>query len=185
MTTVESTLSEFDEEIVPVAESPFEMVCRLHRKHLYRYLLKVTLGDRREAEDLVQETMFRAWRHLQDHAADAERLRPWLFTVGRRVAIDAARARKVRPSEVILTDLGTLPADHDDIERAVLALTIRRGLMSLSPQHRQVLIEVFYHDRTTRDAAELLNVPEGTVKSRIHYALRALAAATQSDSVRR
>jgi RNA polymerase sigma-70 factor (ECF subfamily) len=159
-------------------EDPVEMIYRLHGKSLYHFLLRVTLGDRREAEDLLQETLFRAWRYLQENTADVERLRPWLYTVARRVAIDAARARQARPTEVIVNDIGALPATRDDIERMLVTLTIRSGLMSLSQDHRRVLIEVFYRGRSAREAAEQLGIPEGTAKSRTHYALRALAVAT-------
>jgi RNA polymerase sigma-70 factor (ECF subfamily) len=170
------TPSEDSSDLAP--EDPIEVIYRLHGKQLYRFLLRVTLGDRREAEDLLQETLFRAWRYLQDHTADVTHLRPWLYTVARRVAIDAARARQARPTEVIITDPGALPAAHDDIERLLVVLTMRRGLMSLTPAHRRVLFEVFYHGRTAPEAAAALGIPEGTVKSRTFYALRALAAVT-------
>ncbi len=70
-------------------EETMELIYRLHGRPLFRYLLRMTLGDRREAEDLVQETLLRAWRYMQDHAADAQSLRPWLFTVARHLSIDA------------------------------------------------------------------------------------------------
>jgi RNA polymerase sigma-70 factor (ECF subfamily) len=162
----------------PAPEDPIEVIYRLHRKPLYQFLLRITLGNSQEAEDLLQETLFRAWRYLQDHTADATRLLPWLYTVARRVAIDAARARQARPVEVIVTDPGTLPTTYDDIERLLVMLTMRRGLMSLTLAHRRVLIEIFYHGRTAPEAAAALGIPEGTVKSRTFYALRALAAAT-------
>jgi RNA polymerase sigma-70 factor, ECF subfamily len=162
----------------PAHEDAMEAICRLHRTAVYRYLLRVTLGDGPQAEDLLQETLLRAWLYLQDHAVDVQRLRPWLYTVARRVAIDAARARKARPEEVALTGLGSQPAGHDDIERMLIALTVRRGLMSLTSEHRKALIEVFYRGRTAKEAAAALGVPEGTVRSRVFYALRALAAIT-------
>jgi RNA polymerase sigma-70 factor, ECF subfamily len=162
----------------PAPEEPIEVICRLHGKPLYRFLLRVTLGDARLAEDLLQETLFRVWRYLQDHTADVTCLRPWLYTVARRVAIDAARVREARPAEVIVKDPGSLPAANDDIERMLITLTIRRGLKSLTPDHRRVLIEVFYHGRTSAETAAALGIPEGTVRSRTFYALRALAAAT-------
>lgn len=161
-----------------LSEDPVEVIYRLHGKPLYRFLLRITLGDHRQAEDLLQETLFRAWRYLQDHTADVTRLRPWLYTVARRVAIDAARAGQARPTEVILTDLASVPAASDDIERLLNVLTIRSGLKSLSPAHRNVLIEVFYHDRTAAQAAAVLGIPEGTVRSRVFYALRALGEVT-------
>jgi RNA polymerase sigma-70 factor (ECF subfamily) len=162
----------------PDPEDAIEVICRLHGRPLYRFLLRVTFGDHREAEDLLQETLLRAWRYLQDHTTDVTRLRPWLYTVARRVAIDAARARHARPAEVADHDVGTLPAASDDIERLLTVLTIRQGLLSLTRDHRQVLIEIFYRGRTAREAAQTLGIPEGTVKSRMYYALHALAAAT-------
>jgi len=169
----------------PGSQEPIEAIYQLHGKPLYRFLMRITFGDRREAEDLLQETLFRAWRYLQDHTADIAHLQPWLFTVARRIAIDSARARQARPTEVIVTDEGTLPAAHDDIERLLLVLAMRRDLMSLTQNHRQVLIEVFYRGRSAREAAEALGIPEGTVKSRIFYALRALAAVTDGTAAER
>jgi RNA polymerase sigma-70 factor (ECF subfamily) len=178
MTAAEPALTQLEDSGEPGTESPIEVLCRLHGRPLYRFLLRVTLGDRREAEDLLQETLLHAWRYLQDHTADVAHLRPWLYTVARRVAIDAARARQVRPAEVSVPDAGTLPAARDDIERLLVGLTMRRGLMSLTHDHRQVLFEVFYHGRSARETATALGIPEGTVKSRMFYALRALATAT-------
>ncbi len=176
--TAEPALTEFEDTGEPDQEGPIEVIYRLHGAPLYRFLLRITHGDHREAEDLLQETLLHAWRYLQDHTADAARLRPWLFTVARRVAIDVARARQVRPAEVTVTDAGALPAPHDDIERLLVGLTVRRGLMSLTHDHRRVLIEVFYHGRSAPEAAKALGIPEGTVRSRTFYALRALAAVT-------
>jgi RNA polymerase sigma-70 factor (ECF subfamily) len=160
--TAEPALNEAADCGASPVEDPIEAIHRLHGKALYHFLLRVTLGDRREAEDLLQETLFRAW----------------LYTVARRVSIDAARARQARPAEVTVTDVGALPAPRDEIDRMLVTLAVRHGLMSLSQDHRRVLIEVFYRGRSAREAAEELGIPEGTAKSRTHYALRALALAT-------
>jgi RNA polymerase sigma-70 factor (ECF subfamily) len=167
----------------PGAEDPFEVIYRLHGWPVYRFLLRLTLGDRRDAEDLLQETFFRAWRYLQDHTADVTHLRPWLYTVARRAAIDAGRARQARPAEVAITERN-LRAACDDIERMLVMMTMRRGLRALTLDHRRVLVEVFYNGRTAREAAAALGIPEGTVKSRTHYALRALALATGTGAER-
>jgi RNA polymerase sigma-70 factor, ECF subfamily len=178
MTAVQTALDQPSDRGGPGTEAPIEAVWRLHGRPLYRFLLKITFGDRREAEDLFQETLLRAWRYLQDHTADVTVLRPWLYTVARRAAIDAARARQVRPAEVIPADLAALPAGRDEIDRLLTGMTIRQALMSLTPDHRQVLCEIYYRDRTARETADALGIPEGTVKSRMFYALRALATAT-------
>src|SRR4051794_2277826 len=134
-----------------------------HAKPLYRFLLRLTFGERSLAEDLLQETLLRAWRNLDGLAADVETLRPWLFTVARRIAIDAARARQARPAEIGVVDLSLLPARDDAIERLLAEQTVRRALASISPEHRAVLVEIYYRGRSSSEAAALLGIPEGTV----------------------
>jgi RNA polymerase sigma-70 factor (ECF subfamily) len=180
VTATETALPPAGQSGGPGPEAPIETVCRLHGGPLFRFLLKITFGDRREAEDLLQETLLRTWRYLQHHTTDVTVLRPWLYTVARRAAIDAARARQARPSEVTATDLATLPAlpaGRDDIDRLITGMTVRQALTCLTPDHRQVLYEIYYRGHTAREAATTLGIPEGTVKSRMFYALRALAAA--------
>lgn len=173
-----TTLADGDE---PGSADHIEVMYRLHRRPVFRFLLRLTLGDRRDAEDLLQETFFRAWRYMQDHTVDVANMRPWLYTVARRVAIDAARARQARPTEVALSS-HNLRAACDDIERTLVTMTMRSGLRALTLDHRRVLVEVFYHGRTAHEAAAALGIPEGTVKSRTHYALRALALVTEKGA---
>ena len=79
-----------------------------HAGPLLRYALHLTNGDRQRAEDIVQETLLRAWLHPE---AIADRpARPWLFAVARNLAFDAHRARKARPHEVGEAALELLPA---------------------------------------------------------------------------
>ncbi len=152
-------------------------LCRAHARPLYCFLLHLTGGNVLAAEDFTQETLLRAWRHLDDLNADPVSQRSWLFTVGRRVCIDAARARRARPSEVSDIDIGIIADPDDAAEQIVDMLTIRRALAALTEAHRTVLVEAYYRDRSISQIAELLDLPAGTVKSRIYYALRALRAA--------
>ncbi len=149
----------------------------LHGRALYRYLLGLSYGQRQLAEDLVQETLMRAWRNIETLNADANTLLPWLFTVARRVAIDAARARRVRPAQTDDADVAELPVDADPIDQLLTVQTVRRALPRISPDHRQVVIELYYRGHTVAEAARILGIPEGTVKSRAHHALRALRVA--------
>jgi len=149
----------------------------LHGRALYRYLLGLSYGQPQLAEDLVQETLLRAWRNIEALNPDATTLLPWLFTVARRVAIDAARARKVRPAQSDDADVGDLPVDGDPMEAVLTAHTVRRALPRISPEHRQVVIELYYLGRTVAEVSQRLGIPQGTVKSRAHHALRALKAA--------
>ncbi|MFD9411860.1 sigma-70 family RNA polymerase sigma factor [Streptomyces sp. NPDC059989] len=163
-----------------MARTDAHALARLHSEHgkaLYGFLLGLTFGDRHRAEDLLQETLFRAWKHPEALESGHASMRPWLYTVARRLAIDARRARLVRPTEVGPEALTHSPAAEDRTEQSVAALDIRDALSLLSPEHRAVLVQIYYRGASVCEAAEALGVPPGTVKSRTHYALRALRAA--------
>lgn len=153
---------------------------RLHTTHadaVFRFLLKLTLGELPLAEDLLQETMMRAWRNISALDIDEEEQRRWLFTVARRVTIDAARARRVRPSEVGSADLNLVATAGDAAERVIAGHLVRTALPQISEEHRRVLTAIYFRGLTPSETAETLRIPEGTVKSRTYYALRALRPA--------
>ncbi len=139
-------------------------------------------NDRGRAEDIVQETFLRAWRHLPKLVADDRPARPWLLRVARRLLIDAARAAAIRP---------TVPADdrHSEpavgggmdefVDHAVLADALRR----LSPAHREIVVETFYLGTPTHQTAARLGVPAGTARSRLHYALNQLRRQLEADGL--
>lgn len=143
-----------------------------HGRALFGYATRLT-GDAKLAEDVVQETLIRAWRHAGSLDPARGPLRPWLFTVARNVVVDLVRARNARPQETDEAALALVPAG-DDIERAVETWTIAEALATLSPEHRAVLLETYYRRSSVAEAAERLGIPVGTVKSRTFYALRAL-----------
>jgi RNA polymerase sigma-70 factor (ECF subfamily) len=160
-----------------VTDEDVDLLRALHQEHgdaLFAHALRLTHGDRQRAEDLVQETLVRAWQ--QSHLMDPKYgpVRAWLFTVARNLAIDAWRRRTARVGEVITDDVPEPPSEVDEAERAVEAWTISEALAKLSPAHREVLVECFYQGRSVAEAAARLGIPPGTVKSRTHYALQSL-----------
>jgi len=170
-----------------VTDDDADLLRALHAEHgdaLYAHAVRLCGGDRQRAEDLVQETLLRAWRHPE--ALDPERgsVRAWLFTTARHLAIDFWRRRSVRVSEVV-TDVLPEPSTVDETDRAVEAWTVAEALARLSPAHREVLLECFYRGRSVAEAAARLGVPPGTVKSRTHYALRSLRLALEELGVTR
>src|SRR5690242_6295750 len=144
-----------------------------HGDALYAHALRLVSGDRGRAEDLVQETLLRAWRHPEALDPDRGSVRAWLFTTARNLAIDSWRRKSVRVAEVI-TDTMPEPVTDDEADRTVEGWLIAEALARLSEVHRQVLIECFYRGRSVAEAAGRLGIPAGTVKSRTHYALRSL-----------
>ena len=147
---------------------------RQYRDPLMTFVLRLTGGNRQQAEDVVQETMVRAWREARRlDLNEQSSLMPWLTTVARRIVIDDHRKKQARPPETADIEVANLPSgDHTaDTDRRLM---VEEALRALSPPHRQVLNETILRDRTVNQAAEVLGIPVGTVKSRVYYALRAL-----------
>lgn len=136
------------------------------------YVTRFTPGQG-SADDIVQETFIRAWRHPPELSADERPVRPWLFRVARNLVIDADRAARSRPVTIPGQPAeGSGPdAGLDQVlDRQLLADALQR----LSPAHRTVLVETFYGGNTLTALARKLGLPPGTVRSRLHYALHAL-----------
>jgi RNA polymerase sigma-70 factor, ECF subfamily len=144
-----------------------------HGSSLLAYATRLTAGDRGRAEDIVQETLLRAWRHPEALTSERGALRPWLCTVARHLAVDAHRARVARPPEVGDEPLALVPVP-DEVDRVLESWLVADALRALSQEHREVLVETYYRGRSVAEAASVLGIPAGTVKSRTYYALRAL-----------
>jgi RNA polymerase sigma-70 factor, ECF subfamily len=153
-----------------------------HGAALLGYVSRLLDGDRQQAEDIVQETLLRAWRHPEALDVDRGDVRPWLWTVARRLLIDRSRARRARPAEVRERDLGAFPAG-DELAEALQAWQVADALRSLTAAHRAVLVQTYYLGRTVAEAAEVLGVPAGTVKSRASYALRELRLVLMAQGI--
>jgi RNA polymerase sigma-70 factor (ECF subfamily) len=152
------------------------LVADMYRQYqvpLMSYVLRLTAGDRQHAEDVVQETMVRAWRQAAKLDLTEPSLMPWLATVARRIVIDDRRRKSARPAETGDDMLENSPA-ADTMEDLLRKMVVAEALQSLSPAHREVLNETILRDRTVNQAAEVLGIPVGTVKSRVYYALKAL-----------
>jgi RNA polymerase sigma-70 factor, ECF subfamily len=148
------------------------VIAARHERSLLSYVERLT-GDHHLAEDIVQETLVRAWRSAPDLASRDGALRPWLLRVARNLATDLHRAGRVRPREVSVAAAADVPC-ADRADRAVQVGQIVDGLRALSPEHRVAIVEVYFRGRSIADAAAVLGVPPGTVKSRCYYGLRAL-----------
>jgi RNA polymerase sigma-70 factor (ECF subfamily) len=140
-----------------------------HAGELYGFALR-SLGDSGLAEEAVQETFVRAWRAGDRFDPQIGSLRTWLFAILRNVVIDLGRARAVRPR---VAEGGVEPA-VEPLEEVLLSWQVEEAMRRLGEDHRRVLVETHYRGRPYAEVAAELGVPEGTIKSRVYYGLRAL-----------
>ncbi|MCW2690490.1 MAG: polymerase sigma factor, sigma-70 family [Mycobacterium sp.] len=156
-----------------------------HSAALWRYAMRLT-GDRARAEDVVQETLLRAWQHPEVTDDNERSARAWLFTVARNMIIDERRSARYR-NESGTGDPEGLPerAGPDEVDSALDRLLLSGAMAQLSPEHRAVVRRSYYQGWTTTQIADDLQIAEGTVKSRLHYAVRALRLTLQEMGVTR
>ena len=160
-----------------MSHSDLDRVIADHRKPLMRYVLRLTFGDQHLAEDIVQETFLRVWQRPSTITTHHKSLRPWLFTVASNLVCDHKRRRQARPTEIYGEIDVDKPATTDHMANTLATHDMSTALNRLSPEHRTVLTYVYYRGKSLAETATTLNLPLGTVKSRVYYALRALRVA--------
>ena len=168
-----------------MADSPEVVMQRLHDEHagaLWGHCLRLTNHDRARAEDVCQETLLRAWRHASLLDESQGSVRAWLFTVARNIVIDESRTRRSR-SEIPMAELPEHVSDRDASDELLMTWVVADAVTRLSPEHRAVLQQTYFKGHPVAEAARRLGIPEGTVKSRTHYALHALRLALEEMGV--
>lgn len=164
MTTLETDCIRRD--FVPLYEE--------HASALLHYAWRLT-GDPFRAQDVVQETLLRAWQHPQVANDNERSAKSWLFTVARHMIIDESRSLRFRREVSAPDDSGVVErACPDEVDAALDRQLINAALARLTPEHRAVVQRSYIQGATTADIAADLGIAEGTVKSRLHYALRTL-----------
>lgn len=152
-----------------------------HGAELYRLALR-SLNDTGLAEEAVQDTFLRAWRAAERHDPNVSSLRTWLFAICKNVIIDLHRSRSVRPiaAKQDRAEAGNESADPaDPIEETLAAWQIEEAFGRISEEHRQALVETYYKGRSYKELAEEIGVPEGTLRSRVFYGMKALRLALE------
>jgi RNA polymerase sigma-70 factor (ECF subfamily) len=141
----------------------------LYGQRLYAFALRLS-AHRAEAEDLVQEMLLAVWRGAGRFRGDG-RVLTWLLGIIHHTAIKAMRHRSVPISDEMEETLPS-PTGSPEVQTQAgqQAQWVRRGLQSLSPEHRAVLELIFYQGLSLEEVAEVCRCPLGTVKSRLSYA---------------
>lgn len=147
-----------------------------HRQMLFRYLLQLT-PDRGLAEELLQDTLVAIWKSARDFEGRSS-VTTWLIGIARRQAHNTLRRRGLPLAD--LTEVEAMPASDPAPEDALLATAAREQLAAavarLAPLHREVLVLAFVQELSYAEIAAALDIPVGTVKSRLNHAKRALRA---------
>ena len=159
------------------------LTARLYSEHAHALhsWARGRVADDRDAEELVAETLVRAWRRYDQYDPSRGSERAWLFGIARNAAIDMHRRSQRRLRTV--TDEFPEVGEPAVVDRLAEISLISDAISDLSDQHRTVIVQAFVHGRTSSQIAQVLGIPAGTVKSRMFYGMRSLRAALEEREV--
>jgi RNA polymerase sigma-70 factor, ECF subfamily len=163
-------------------DDAFMRLAERYHARLLHYVRRI-VPDRGTADDVAQETWVAAYRGLR-RLKEPERLKAWLFGIARNTALNALRREERARLDYVGDEvLEALPTDEDDAFdlRAEQASQVHRALGDISPAHAEVLILRHVEDLSYEEVAEVVGCKVGTVRSRLHYAKRALREAMEGD----
>ncbi|MGA7489059.1 MAG: sigma-70 family RNA polymerase sigma factor [Xanthobacteraceae bacterium] len=146
-----------------------------HRVNLYRWLLRL-VGDETLAEDLLSEVFLDVWRQAASFEARSS-VSTWLLAIARYKALSARRRRTDAELDENIAATVADPADDPELvlQKKNRTELLRSSLARLSPEHGEVIDLVYYHGKSVKEVAEIVDVPEATVKTRMFYARKKLA----------
>jgi len=156
-----------------------------HQVKIYRFALRL-LRDEPSAEDVVSEVFIDVWRGAARFAGRSE-ASTWLLAMARNKALSILRRRK--EDELDEGAAAAIVDEADDPEAAAQKKNkgelLRACLLRLSPEHREVIDLVYYHDKSIEEVARIVGAPEGTVKTRMFHARKRLAELAKAAGVDR
>ena len=157
-----------------------EVLFARHRTAVYRWLLRF-VGNETVAEDLLSDVFFDVWQQAGRFEGRAA-VTTWLLSIARFKALSARRRRTDAELNETIEATVADPADNAEVilEKKHQGEVVRDALTKLSPEHREIIDLVYYHDKSVDEAAEILGVPSATVKTRMFYARKKLAVQVQA-----
>jgi RNA polymerase sigma-70 factor (ECF subfamily) len=156
-----------------------------HHVKVYRFVLRI-VRDAALAEDTVSETFIDAWQHAGRYEGRAS-VSSWLLGIARHRALDAVRRRPTEPLESEAAQNLVDPARDPEAElgHKDTGAALRRALGALSREHAEIIDLVYYQEKSIREIREILAIPENTVKTRMFYARKRLAALAAAAGIER
>ena len=151
-----------------------------HRTPVYRWLLRL-VGNETVAEDLLSDVFLDVWRQAGRFQARSA-VSTWLLAIARFKALSARRGRKNADLDETIEATVADSADNPEVvlQKKSRDQFVRTALTTLSPEHREIIDLVYYHDKSVDECAQILGVPSGTVKTRMFYARKKLAEMVQA-----
>ena len=156
-----------------------------HHVRVYRFVLRFVRNEA-AAEDLISEVFLDVWRQAGRFEGRST-VSTWLLAIARFKALSALRRR---PDEELDEETASAIEDPADdpgtaLEKRDKSAIIRKCLMGLSAEHREVVDLVYYHEKSVEEVAEIVGIPENTVKTRMFYARKRLAELLKSEGIER
>jgi RNA polymerase sigma-70 factor (ECF subfamily) len=150
-----------------------------HRTNVYRWLYRF-VGNETVAEDLLSDVFFDVWQQAGRFEGRAA-VSTWLLSIARFKALSARRRRTDAELDETIETTVADSADNPEValQKKSRGELVRAAMMKLSPEHREILGLVYYHENSVEDCALILNIPVATVKTRMFYARKKLAALVQ------
>jgi RNA polymerase sigma-70 factor (ECF subfamily) len=141
-----------------------------HNVRVFRFVLRF-LGDESLAEDLVSEVFFDVWRQA-DRFESRSQVSTWLMAIARNKALTVLRRRTTEELDEEVAEFIEDPSDNPEVamQKTQRSAVLQDCLGQLSPAHREIIDLVYYHEKSIDEVAEIIGVPQNTVKTRMFYA---------------
>jgi RNA polymerase sigma-70 factor, ECF subfamily len=156
-----------------------------HHVRVYRFVLRL-VGEVGAAEDLISEVFLDVWRQAGKFEARSA-VSTWILAIARYKALSALRKRT--EEELDEEQAAAIEDTSDDPEVAMqkkdTGEVLRQALVQLSPEHREIIDLVYYHEKSVEEVAEIVGIPENTVKTRMFYARKKLAEVLKAAGIER
>jgi RNA polymerase sigma-70 factor, ECF subfamily len=156
-----------------------------HHVRVYRFVLRL-VGNPSVAEDLISEVFLDVWRQA-DRFEGRSAVSTWMLAIARFKALSALRKK---PDEELDEETAEAIEDTSDnpevaLEKKDKSAVLRKCLEKLSPEHKEIIDLVYYHEKSVEEVAEIVKIPENTVKTRMFYARKKLAELLEAAGVER
>src|SRR5215211_6557873 len=156
-----------------------------HHVRVYRFVLRL-VKDQSAAEDLISEVFLDVWRQAGRFEARSA-VSTWLLAIARFKALSALRKQPDEPldDEMVTAIEDTADDPEATVQKKNKSEILRQCLTTLSPEHREIIDLVYYHEKSVEEVAQIVGIPEATVKTRMFYARKRLSELLKAAGVDR